>query len=108
MLLKLNMTHLNRLSMCCTFHDAARFPNSHLALQSVPLSSSDSIPGELNHQWLADLIVWYTLDLFNFDSTGNIMLCFVYQLCLVQTGHIVVELLADQSFVSSDHKGQSK
>ena len=54
MLLKLNMKHVNRLSMCCTFHDVARFRSSHLALQSAPPSSSDSIPGQLNHQWLAD------------------------------------------------------
>jgi len=111
MLLKLNMKHLNRLSMCCTFHDAARFPGSHLALQSAPLSSIDSIPGQLNYQWLADprrshcfVFTWF----LNVGSIGNIILCFVYQLCLVQTGRIAVELLVDQSFASSDHKGQSE
>jgi len=36
------------------------------------------------------------------------MFCFVYQLCHVWARHIVVKLLVDQSYVSSDHKGQSK
>lgn len=42
------------------------------------------------------------------DSTGNNTFCVVYQLHHVWAQQTVVKLLVHQSFVSSDHKGQSK